>query len=137
MIRALLFVCLAGPVSAESVIASRTIRPQTIIGPGDIEFVTASLQGAADHPDLVVGMEARVALYAGRPIAPGDVGPPAIIDRNDIVPLVYSTDTITIETEGRALGRGGAGDRIRVMNLDSRTTVTARIDADGAAYVSN
>ncbi|WP_373487298.1 flagella basal body P-ring formation protein FlgA, partial [Blastomonas sp.] len=40
-------------------------------------------------------------------------------------------------TDGRALGRAGVGDVIRVMNLTSRTTVTAQIGADGAAYVSH
>ena len=38
--------------------------------------------------------------------------------------------------EGRALDRAGPGDVIRVMNLSSRTTVSARVGLDGAAYVS-
>ena len=34
------------------------------------------------------------------------------------------------------LDRAGPGDLIRVMNLSSRSTVTARVGSDGAAYVS-
>jgi len=81
-------------------------------------------------------MEARVALYAGRPIRQGDVGPPAVVDRNQIIPLVYMRSGVMISTEGRALDRAGPGDLIRVMNLSSRSTVTARVGSDGAAYVS-
>ncbi|MEM9126779.1 MAG: flagella basal body P-ring formation protein FlgA, partial [Pseudomonadota bacterium] len=42
---------------------------------------------------------------------------------------------LSITTEGRALGRGAAGDRIRVMNLSSRTTVTGLIRPDGQIEV--
>ncbi|MEL6958408.1 MAG: flagellar basal body P-ring formation chaperone FlgA, partial [Pseudomonadota bacterium] len=92
--------------------------------------------GALSDPTLAVGLEARVALYAGRPIRPGDIGPPAVVERNQIIPLVFANSVITITTEGRALDRAGPGDFIRVMNLSSRITVTARIDATGAAHVS-
>ena len=78
--------------------------------------------GFADVHELI-GMETRVVLYAGRPILRGDVGPPAIVQRNQIVPLIYSGGGLRIVTEGRALGRGAAGETIRIMNLTSRTTV--------------
>jgi flagella basal body P-ring formation protein FlgA len=131
-----MFLFLAGPVMADSILAARTIRAQSIIGPLDIQVHPNTISGAADHPDLVIGMEARVALYAGRPIRPGDVGPPAIVGRNDIIRLIYDSGGLKIETDGRALGRGGLGDRIRVMNLSSRTTVSARVANDGSAHVS-
>jgi flagella basal body P-ring formation protein FlgA len=136
MIRALALLLVASPAAADTVYAARTIRAQAIIMPADVALRDTDVPDAADHPDLVVGMEARVALYAGRPIRPGDVGPPAIVGRNDIIPLVFNNGVITITTEGRALGRGGPGDRIRVMNLASRTTVSARILPDGSAQVS-
>jgi len=41
-----------------------------------------------------------------------------------------------ISTEGRALDRAGPGDFIRVMNLTSRATVTARVDGSGTAHVT-
>ena len=59
-----------------------------------------------------------------------------MVDRNEVIPLIYSSGGLTISTEGRALGRAGPGEIIRVMNLSSRTTVTARIDQNGAAHVT-
>ncbi len=136
MIRLALLLILAGaPALAETVVAARTIRAQEIVGPDDVLIRDVVITGGISDPALVVGQEARIALYAGRPVRPGDVGPPAIVDRNAIVPLVYAQGGLMIRTEGRALDRAGPGDVIRVMNLASRTTVTATIAPDGAAFV--
>lgn len=97
---------------------------------------TVQASGGIDDPLLLVGMEARVAIYAGRPVRPSDVGSPAIVDRNEIIPLIFTAGGLYIATDGRALGRAGVGEVIRVMNLSSRTTVSARIKEDGAAYVT-
>ncbi len=126
-----------GAAQAEIVVAAHTVRPQTIIGPEDLVMRDLSVPGAVSDPSLLIGMETRVALYANRPIQPGDVGFPATVERNQLIALIYLSNTLMISTEGRALDRAGPGDTIQVMNLTSRTTVAARIGADGAAYVSN
>ncbi len=137
MIRCILALALiAGTAQAETLVAARTLPAQTVITAADLILQPHDMPGAVSDPDLLIGMEARVALYAGRPIRPGDVGFPAIVERNEIVPMVYAAGGIRIATEGRALDRAGPGDTIRVMNLSSRNTVTARIGADGSAYVS-
>jgi flagella basal body P-ring formation protein FlgA len=120
---------------ADSLVATRTLRAETILAPADMTLVAAMIPGALDDPALALGQEARVTLYAGRPIRAADIGPPAIVDRNQIVPLVYAGGGLSILTEGRALGRGGIGDVIRVMNLASRSTVSGRIGAGGEVRV--
>ena len=138
MIRfSMILVVWCGAAQADIVVAARTIRPQTVIAPEDLVMRDLAVPGAVADPDLLIGMEARVALYANRPIQPGDVGFPATIDRNQLITLIYQNGTLLISTEGRALDRAGPGDVILVMNLTSRSTVNARIGADGAAYVSN
>lgn len=137
MIRALALCLLATPISAETVVAARTIPAQTLIAPDDLLLRNVTIVGGESDPLLFVGMEARVALYAGRPIRAGDVGFPAIVERNQIIPLIFLQHGLKIATEGRSLARAGPGEMIRVMNLSSRSTVSARIGEDGAAYVSN
>jgi flagellar basal body P-ring formation protein FlgA len=132
----ILLVC-AGVARADIVVATRTIRPQTVIAPEDLVMRDLAVPGAVTDPDLLIGMEARVALYANRPIQPGDVGFPATVDRNQLITLIFQNGALSISTGGRALDRAGPGDVIQVMNLTSRTTVNARIGTDGAAYVSN
>ena len=136
MIRFLLFLALATPAAADTVVAARTIPAQTLITPGDIQLRDRTVPGGLSDPAEAIGMEARVALYAGRPIMPGDLGAPAIVERNQIITLHFQRGGLMISTEGRALGRAGPGDLVRVMNVSSRSTVTARIGADGAGYVS-
>lgn len=138
MTRALLLALLAGaagPVLADTLVPLRTIPARAVIGADDVGLTDATIPGALGDPALVVGLEARVALYSGRPIRPGDVGPPAVVERNQVVALMFQAGAVTITAEGRALDRGGVGEVIRVMNLASRTTVSARIGADGVARV--
>ncbi len=138
MIRALILLLLtAAPAAADVLVAARTIPAQSLIREEDLLLRNVSANGGVDDPLLLVGMEARVALYAGRPVRPADVGFPAVVDRNEIVPLIYDAGGLYIATEGRSLGRAGVGEMLRVMNLSSRSTVSARIGEDGAAYVSH
>ncbi len=125
----------AAPARAQTPVTARTIRAQTILAPSDLTTMEGEVPGAILELDAIVGQEARVALYAGRPIMPGDVGPPAVVDRNQIVRLVHDAGGLSIVTEGRALGRGGVGDVLRVMNLASRATVTGVVRPDGTVAV--
>ncbi len=136
MMRFFILFVLAVPAQAETLVAARTIPAQTIIEMADLLARDMEVPGTISDPLLLVGMETRVALYAGRPIRLGDVGQPAIVERNQIVSLMYDAGGITVSTDGRSLERAGPGERVRVMNLSSRTTVTARIGPDGVAYVS-
>jgi flagella basal body P-ring formation protein FlgA len=137
MIRILAILLWVAPAAADTVVAARTIPAQSLIRAEDVAINTQTVPGGVADPGVVIGMEARVALFAGRPIRVGDIGVPAVVDRNQIVPLLYQGNGLMISTDGRALARGAAGDLIRVMNLSSRATVTARIGSDGAAYVQN
>lgn len=135
MWQALVLVLLPTVVLADSVVATRTIRAQSILGPDDMTLVEAAIPGALDSTAEALGLEARVSIYAGRPIRPSDLGAPAVIDRNEVVPLAFAAGGLSILTEGRALDRGGVGDVIRIMNLGSRTTVSGRIAEDGRVIV--
>ena len=128
---------LATGARAEMLVAARTIRAQALIAPTDLAWAEGTMPDAFADPADVLGQEARVAIYAGRPILAGDIGPPALVERNQSVTLVYSRGGLTILAEGRSLGRGGAGDSLRAMNLASRTTITGRIAADGTVHVGS
>lgn len=122
-------------VWADIVVPTRTIRAKEVIEARDLEVRATDADGAFADPSLIIGQEARVALYPGRPITPASIGPPALVGRNDLVTLIFDHSALSISTEGRALGRGAAGERIRVMNLASRTTVTGTIRPDGQIEV--
>ena len=125
----------AGPVWADSLVATRPIRALSVLTAEDVTLVAAEIDGALTEVAAAVGMEARVVIYPGRPIRAADLGSPAVVERNQVVPLTYRAGGLAILTEGRALARGGVGDVIRVMNLTSRTTVTGQIGPDGMVVV--
>lgn len=125
----------APELGAEILVPVRTIRAKEIIGAADFVVKDVAVAGALTDLHELIGQEARVALYPGRPVRAGDIGPPAIVGRNDIVTLVFVQGLLRIMTEGRSLGRGAAGETIRAMNLSSRTTVTGRIQSDGSIEV--
>ena len=132
---ALLLVALQSAGRADTVIAAGTIRGQSLIMPSDIAILPGTTPGALADPAEAVGMEAAVNLYAGRPIRPGDLRPPAIVERNALVTLRYDHGGLIVLTDGRALDRAARGEPLRVMNLTSRTTVTAIAAAPGLAIV--
>ncbi|WP_425040028.1 flagellar basal body P-ring formation chaperone FlgA [Primorskyibacter sp. S187A] len=131
-----LIVCLCGTsLLADILVPTRTIRPNTMLSASDFAVHPSDIKGAIRDIRELQGMESRVALYAGRPVHPGDIGPPALVERNEVVQLVFSKGGLEIFADGRALGRGAAGDSVRVMNLASRTTLFGIIQADGSIKV--
>lgn len=132
----LALILFAQTAMADSIVATRTIRAQTVLTAEDFTTVAAEIPGAMTDPAQVIGQEARVTMYAGRPILAANLGSAALVDRNQMVSLVFRSSGLTILTEGRALDRGGVGDVIKVMNLASRTTVTGTIAPDGSVMVN-
>jgi len=120
---------------AESLVATRLIRATDIIAPGDVVAHGARVLGAATAPDQVIGLEARVAIYPGRPVRLSDLGPAAVIERNEIVRMVYRQGPLMILSEGRALARAGLGDALTVMNLASRQSVQGVVTSAGLVAV--
>jgi flagella basal body P-ring formation protein FlgA len=133
---ALILALAAAPAAADTLVAARTLRAQAILTAADLALAPGVTPGALSDPADAIGMEARVVLYAGRPLRPADLGPPAIVERNQIVTLLYRSGGLEIAAEGRALGRAGAGDSLRVLNLGSRSTVTGRVGPDGTVEVT-
>jgi flagella basal body P-ring formation protein FlgA len=125
----------AGVVLAQSVTPTRAIRSQTVIGPADVVLDEAAVPGAFAELAAVVGQEARVTLYPGRPILTNQIGAPALVERNQIVRMHFASGALSIVTEGRVLDRAGEGEIVRVMNLASRQIVTGSVQADGSIEV--
>ncbi len=132
---ALILLAAGVPALSETLVATHTIRSRSILTAEDLTVVPDAVPGALTHPLDAIGMEARVALYSGRPIRRGDLVAPALIERNQIVPLHYNRNGLLIITDGRSLERVSEGDSVRVMNLQSRTTVTGTVGARGQVFV--
>lgn len=135
MRRLALILCLLPQLAAaDTLVAKRTIRSQSVLAPEDLGLSPTAVAGALTDPEQAIGMEARVVLYAGRPIRPEDIGPAAVVVRNQTVMIRFKRGSLVITAEGRSLGSGTVGERILVMNLGSHTTVSGTIGPDGSIH---
>lgn len=123
----LLTALFAAAAAAQTVVPEHTLRPGHMVTAEDIRISEQPLNGTYSNVSQVIGQEVQRVLYRGRPLQAGDVGPRALVHRNDIVTLIYKTGTLNIATEGRALGRGAVGDTLRVLNLVSKNTVLGHV----------
>jgi flagellar basal body P-ring formation protein FlgA len=132
---ALLALLIATDALAGAVTPVRAIRAQSILDPADLAELDEDVPGAFGAIEDAAGLEARVTLYPGRPILPTQVGPPALVERNQTVRMVFARGGLAITAEGRALDRGGVGEAVRVMNLSSRQIVSGAVTAEGSIEV--
>lgn len=124
-------------VSADNIVAARTVQANAVLTAADLELRPTTSEPSQTDLASLIGLEARTVLFKGQSVSMNDVAPPALVERNQVVLLVFSRGGLAIETEGRALGRGRVGDIIQVMNLASRTTVSGTVDAYGAVQVGD
>jgi flagellar basal body P-ring formation protein FlgA len=111
------------PVSPKKVEvkAAQNLRTGTVLHSSDLV-----VEGENKAPlDLFVGMELKRSVYAGAVLKPTDVGAPTAIQRNAIVTLEFVRGPLMITTEGRSLDAGAVGETVRIMNLNSKTILTA------------
>jgi flagella basal body P-ring formation protein FlgA len=106
-----------------------------VLSAHDLSIEPGATPGAASSVEEVLGMETRRGLFTGRPVMLGDLGPPALVERNALVSLRFNQGFLSIQTDGRSLGRAGIGERGRVMNLDSRNAVTGTVVGPNAVEV--
>jgi flagella basal body P-ring formation protein FlgA len=117
------------------VVTTRALRARAVIEPGDVALMHREAPGALSDPAEAVGLETSGWLQAGAALMPDHVVPAAIVERNQIVLLVFRKGMLEITTDGRALERAAPGDRVRTMNLESKTIVTGRAIAPGIVEV--
>jgi flagella basal body P-ring formation protein FlgA len=127
---------ISGPVLAQSVVATRLIPAQRLIVPEDVTVVDVDIDGAVRELSAVEGRMLRRIVYPGGPVRLIDLAAPVSVDRNQTVTLVFMRGPLSITAEGRALGRGGIGEVIRVLNLESRRTVSGQIAAGAKVLVT-
>lgn len=132
----LALILLPAPALADAVVAAHTLRAGTLLAETDVVLAAGQAGGIGDIGQ-VVGQQLRSMVSAGRPIQPDNLSAPTVVERNQIVTIAYQHDTLRIEAEGRALGPGSVGQTIRVMNNNSRVTVSGRVAADGSVVIGD
>lgn len=86
--------------------------------------------------DQVIGLAARTALQAGRPLRSADLMKPELVQRGETVTMVYEVPGIVLTVRGKAAEGGAEGDVISVLNEQSKRTVQGLVVAPGRVVIS-
>lgn len=86
--------------------------------------------------DQLVGHSVRRPISAGRVIRRTDVQPLQLVQKGDLVTMVFKTRMMTLTLRGQALENGARKQSIRVKNLASGKTVIGSVTDSGIVAVA-
>ena len=118
-------------VMCSAVVARRALKRSHVIDSGDVELRSMPRSRLPrhyiDNLEDVLGKKTKRAIPVAAALRPDMVEIPCLIHRRDVVVIVAAMKGMQVTTLGEARQKGRRGDRIKVVNLDSRKTVYARV----------
>jgi flagella basal body P-ring formation protein FlgA len=88
------------------------------------------------NADLAVGLAARRPLRAGELMRAVDLGKPDLVQRNDMVMMVYEAPGVVITIRGKALDSGAQGDVVNALNVESKRTIQGIVTGPGRITIA-
>jgi flagella basal body P-ring formation protein FlgA len=120
-------------------VLARAIPAGAEISDADIEWVSLRSDRLRPDslldPDSIIGLETRRALRPGEPLRGYDLQRPLMIERGELVTLVFEAPGIQLSVRARAMENAADGEVARFVNLQSSRTVEALVDGPGRARV--
>ncbi|HEY8191838.1 MAG TPA: flagellar basal body P-ring formation chaperone FlgA [Alphaproteobacteria bacterium] len=112
----------------------KTLRNGDIISAADINWIEVDTKDLQNDQLLkeedFIGKTPRRMVNAGKPVRDNELEKPSLIERGDMVTLVYRTGPITLTAKGKALQGGAAGDLVKFVNIASNRTLDGIVSAD-------
>lgn len=107
------------------------LRNGDVIGQTDIDYIELPAR-QIQHDTLLseedmVGMTPRRMTLAGKPVMNSELERPTVVERGDIVTIVFNDGKLALTTRGKAMQDGATGDLIRITNLNSNKGVDAMV----------
>lgn len=121
------------------VLSTRKMRGD-LISEDDLDWISMPekklSRTAITDVDRLIGMAAKRAISANRPVNTGDIRRPLMVNKGENVTVMLDTPTMQLTAKGRALMPGSKGDVIRISNLQTNTVIEATVIGPGQARVS-
>jgi len=90
-----------------------------------------------NDPSLAVGLSARRAMASGQMLRQADLMKPELVQRNEVVTLIFEMPGIMLTSRGKALESGTEGDVISIVNAQSKRTVQGTVTGAGTVTVAS
>lgn len=108
-----------------------TMRKGNVIGVRDIQMISIrekEVRGdMAISADDIIGMTPKRIVLPGKPLKVNDLEYPLIVERGDLVTMLFNEGGMRLTAKGKALENGAKGDLVRVSNSASSRTVEALV----------
>lgn len=125
--------------TAEGVVLAHALKRGQVIRPDDVIAERRPRAELGDDRvggiDLAIGMAAQRPLRSGQVLKQSDLMKPEMVQRNEMVTLVFEVPGVTLTMRGKALETGAEGDTIGVLNLESKRTVQGIVTGVGRVTV--
>jgi flagella basal body P-ring formation protein FlgA len=110
-----------------------------VIGLRDVE--TISVRESDVRGDVIlskeelIGMTPKRMILPGKPVKANDLQLPIVVERGDMVTMIFNDGGMRLTAKGKALENGAKGDVVRVANSASSRTVEALVTAEREVIV--
>lgn len=91
----------------------------------------AEVGNDAARRERAVGMQARKALRAGQALRMADLAKPDLVQRDQMVTLIYQTEGLYLTMRAKANESGSEGDTVSVTNPQSKRTLQGVVSGPG------
>ena len=116
-----------------------SLNSGAIIGANDIDYIEIPQKnvkaGIVLKAEDVIGATPRRMLVAGQMISENDIQAPRLVERGEIVTMVFSLNGLQLTAQGKALEHGAKGEQVRVINTASNKTIVAEVTSDNEVTV--
>ncbi|QPC85389.1 flagellar basal body P-ring formation protein FlgA [Mesorhizobium sp. NBSH29] len=132
--------CAPASAGGVAIVTTKVIYPGEIISPQALEEVpvtnrTRDLSTVATFVEQVDGKVAKRTLLPGHFIDINAVRDAYLVEQGAAVQVMFVQGPLTISATAMTLQPGSAGDQIKVRNIDSGTTFSGTVMADGTIRV--
>ena len=124
------------PVPRATIHPGEEITRQTVIERRFPERTTQQFSVVTNRNELI-GMVARRTLLPGKPIPVNAITMQMLVKRGEPGRLVFREQGLVIIMQVEVLQSGGAGDLVRVRNVDSGVVVSGTVQQDGSIRAAN
>jgi flagella basal body P-ring formation protein FlgA len=127
--------------TVEVATTARTIERGTVLK--DADLIMERRPRAEIGRDVItkagqaVGLAVRSNLQSGRPIRSAELMKPDLVQRNDVVTIVYEVPGVMLTIRGKAADGGAEGDVINVLNEQSKRMLQGVIVGPGRVAINN
>lgn len=114
-------------------VLKNTLRNGDIIGALDIDYIELPAfklsNGTLLKEEDIVNMTPRRVTVAGKPLISNDLEQPRMVERGDVITLIFADGPMQLTVKGKSLQTGAVGDTIRVSNTDSNKNLQGIVTA--------